>query len=143
MSARVNKEDQLISEIMKDFSMSTPPEDFTAKVMERVDLEQVTSSIVSRPLISRAGWIGISILVIILMLTIFLSSKGEASSQSWISENLGWNFSPTQIDLGKLRFIDFSNSPVTWIVLGAGGIMLLALIQRWFEENKFRHTLFL
>jgi hypothetical protein len=143
MNARIKKEDQLISEIMKDFSKSPPPEDFTAKVMERIELEQVTSVIVARPLISKAGWIVISILVIILMLIIFLSSEGEASSQSWISENLGWNFNPPQIDFEKLNFIDFSSSPITWIILGAGGIMLLALIQRWFEENKFRHTLFL
>jgi hypothetical protein len=77
------------------------------------------------------------------MLVILLSSNVEASSQGWISENLGWNFSLAQIYFEKWRIIDFSSSTLTWIILGAGGIMLLALIEKWIEENKFRQTLFL
>jgi hypothetical protein len=143
MSERVNKEDQLISGIMKDYEMSNPPADFTAKVMDRLELESITPGFVSTPLISRAGWIGISISVIILILIILLGSSGESSSQSWLYENLGWNFSLPQINLEKWRIIDFSNSTLTWIILGSGGIMLLALIEKWIEENRFRQTLFL
>ena len=143
MSARVIKEDQLISGIMKDFEMSNPPADFTSKVMDRIELESVTPVFMSKPLISMAGWIGISILVIVLFLIIITGSSGEPSSQSWLSENLGWNFSLPQINLEKLHFIDFSNSTLTWIILGSGGIMLLVLIEKWFEENRFRQTLFL
>jgi len=143
MSARVKKEDQLISAIMKDFEMTNPPADFTSKVMDRIEIESVTPVFVSKPLISRAGWIGISISVLILMLIILTGSSGESSSPSWLSENLGWNFSLPQIGLEKLRIIDFSNSTLTWIVLGSGGIMLLVLIEKWFEENRFRQTLFL
>ena len=143
MSARIKKEDQLISGIMKDFEMSNPPADFTSKVMDRIELESVTPVFMSKPLISRAGWIGISILVIVLFLIIITGSSGEPSSQSWLSENLGWNFSLPQINLEKLRIIDFSNSTLAWIILGSGGIMLLALIEKWFEENRFRQTLFL
>ncbi len=143
MRERVKKEDQFISGIMKDYEMSNPPADFTAKVMDRIELESVTPGFVSTPLISRAGWIGISISVIILILIILLGSSGESSSQSWLSENLGWNFSLPQINLEKLRIIDFSNSTLAWIILGSGGIMLLALIEKWFEENRFRQTLFL
>jgi len=143
MSERIKKEDQLISGIMKDYEMSNPPADFTAKVMDRIELESITPVFMSKPLISRAGWIGISISIIILMLIILLGSNGESSSQSWLSENLGWNFSLPQINLEKLRIIDFSNSTLAWIILGSGGIMLLALIEKWFEENRFRQTLFL
>ena len=143
MSARVIKEDQLISGIMKDFEMSNPPADFTSKVMDRIELESVTPVFMSKPLISMAGWIGISILVIVLFLIIITGSSGEPSSQRWLSENLGWNFSLPQIGLEKLRIIDFSNSTLTWIILGSGGIMLLVLIEKWFEENRFRQTLFL
>ncbi|MCK4854380.1 MAG: hypothetical protein KAT31_08960 [Bacteroidales bacterium] len=143
MSERVNKEDQLISGIMKDYEMSNPPADFTAKVMDRIELESVTPGFVSTPLISRAGWIGISISVIILILIILLGSSGESSSQSWLFENLAWNFSLPQINLEKWRIIDFSNSTLTWIILGSGGIILLALIEKWIEENRFRQTLFL
>ena len=143
MSERVKKEDQFISGIMKDFEMSNPPADFTAKVMDRIELESVTPGFVSTPLISRAGWIGICISVIILILIILLGSNGESTSQSWLSENLSWNFSLPQINLEKWRIIDFSNSTLTWIILGSGGIMLLALIEKWIEENRFRQTLFL
>ena len=143
MNARINKEDEFMSRIMKDFEMSNPSEDFTAKVMERVELESVLPGFIVKPLISKAGWIGIGIGIFILMLVILLSSNGETSSQSWVSENLGWNFSLSQINFEKWRIIDFSNSTLTWIVLGSGGIMLLALIEKWLEENKFRHTLFL
>ena len=143
MSERVNKEDQLISGIMKDYEMSNPPADFTAKVMDRIELESVTPGFVNKPLISRAGWIGISISVFILILIVLLGSSGESTSQSWLSENLGWNFSLPEINLEKWRIIDFSNSTLTWIVLGSGGIMLLALIEKWIEENRFRQTLFL
>ena len=143
MSERLNKEDKLISRIMKDYEMSSPPADFTAKVMDRIELESVTPGFVSTPLISRAGWIGICISVIIMILIILLGSSGESSSQSWISENLGWKFSLPEINLEKWRIIDFSNSTLTWIILGSGGIILLALIEKWIEENRFRQTLFL
>jgi len=143
MSERIKKEEQFISGIMKDYEMSNPPTNFTAKVMDRIELESVTPVFVSKPLISRAGWIGICLSVIILILIILTGSSGEASSQSWLSENLGWNFSLPQINLEKLRIIDFSNSTLAWIILGSGGIMLLALIEKWFEENRFRQTLFL
>jgi len=143
MSERINKEDQLISRIMKDYEMSSPPADFTTKIMERIEMEPATTGFQSTPLISRAGWIGISISVFILILFILLGSSGESSSQNWLSENLGWNFSLPQINMEKWRIIDFSNSTLTWIVLGSGGIILLALIEKWIEENRFRHTLFL
>jgi hypothetical protein len=143
MSERVNKEDQLISGIMKDFEMSSPPADFTAKVMDRIEMETITPVFVNKPLISTAGWIGICLSVIILILIILFGSSGESSSAGWLSENLGWNFSLPQINQEKLHFIDFSNSILTWIILGSGGIMLLYLIEKWFEENRFRQTLFL
>jgi hypothetical protein len=143
MSARAKKEDQLLSGIMKDLEMSNPPADFTAKVMDRIELESVTPVFVNKPLISRAGWIGISFSIIILILIILMGSNGESTSQSWLSENLGWNFNLPQINLEKFRIIDFSNSTLTWIILGSGGIMLLVLIEKWFEENRFRQTLFL
>jgi len=143
MSERIKKEDQLISGIMKDYEMSNPPADFTAKVMDRIELESITPVFMSKPLISRAGWIGISISIIILMLIILLGSNGESSSQSWLFENLSKNFSFPQISLEKLRIIDFSKSPLTWIILGSGGIMLLVFVEKWIEENRFRQTLFL
>lgn len=143
MSERIKKEEQFISGIMKDYEMSNPPTNFTAKVMDRIELESVTPVYVSKPLISRAGWIGICLSVFILILIILTGSSDEASSQSWLSENLGWNFSLPQINLEKLHFIDFSNSTLTWIILGSGGIMLLVLIEKWFEGNRFRQTLFL
>jgi hypothetical protein len=143
MKERINKEDQLISMIMKDHEMSNPPADFTAKVMERVELESIMPGFVNKPLISTAGWIGIGISVIIMILIIFVGSSGESSSPGWLSENLGWNFSLPEINLERLRIIDFSNSTLTWIILGTGGIMLLALIEKWIEENRFRQTLFL
>ena len=143
MSEKIKKEDQLISGMMKDLEMSNPPADFTAKVMDRIELESITPVFVSKPLISRAGWIGIGISVIILILIILFGSSGESSSPGWLSENLGKNFSLPNINFEKLRFIDFSNSPLTWIILGSGGIMLLVFIEKWIEENRFRQTLFL
>ena len=143
MSERLNKEDKLISGIMKEYEMSNPPEDFTAKVMDRIELESITPVFVSKPLISRTGWIGIGISVLILILFILFGSNGESSSQSWLSEYLGKNFSLPQINFEKLRIIDFSKSPLTWIILGTGGIMILVFIEKWMEENRFRQTLFL
>ena len=143
MSERVNKEDQLISGIMKDYEMSNPPVDFTAKVMDRIELETITPVFVNKPLISRAGWIGIIISIIILLLIILFGSSGESASPGWLSETLGWNFSLPEINQEKLYFIDFNNSILTWIILGSAGIMLLYLIEKWFEENRFRQTLFL
>ena len=143
MSERIKKEDQLISGIMKDYELSDPSADFTAKVMDRIELESVAPVFVSKPLISLTGWIGISISVIILILIILFGSSGESSSTGWLSENLSWNFNLPQINQEKLHFIDFSNSTLTWIILGSGGIMLLVLIEKWMEENRFRQTLFL
>ncbi len=141
MSRRMKKEDQLISRIMKDYEMSNPPADFTARVMERVDLESVIPGYVNKPLISTAGWIGIGISIIILILVVIFGSSGESSSPGWLAENLAWKFSLPEINLEKWRIIDFSNSTLTWIILGSGGILLLALIENWIEETRFWHTL--
>lgn len=143
MSIKANKEDHFISGIIKDLEMNNPPVDFTSKVMDRIELESVKPVFVSKSLISRTGWIGISISIITLLLIILFGSSGESSTTGWLSENLGWNFSLPQINQEKLHFIDFSNSTLTWIILGSGGIMLLVLIEKWFEENRFRQTLFL
>jgi len=143
MSERIKKEDQLISGIMKDYELSDPSADFTAKVMDRIELESITPKFVSKPLISTAGWIGISISVIILILIILMVSSGESSSPGWLSENLSWTFRLPEINLPKFRIIDFSNPPLSWLILGSGGIVLLAVIEKWFEENRFRQTLFL
>jgi hypothetical protein len=143
MSERVNKEDQLISGIMKDYEMSTPPSDFTAKVMDRIELETINPVFANKPLISKAAWIGIFISVLILILFILFGLSGESSSPGLLSETLGWNFSLPQINAEKLHIIDFNNSILTWIILGSGGILLLFLIEKWFEENRFRQTLFL
>jgi len=143
MKDRAKKEDQLISNIMKDFEMSNPPADFTAKVMDHIVLETINPVFMSKPLISRAGWIGIGISIVILLVIILTGSGGESSTHSWLSENLSWNLHLPQLNLGKLHFLDFRNSTLTWIILGSGGIMLLVLIEKWIEENRFRHTLFL
>lgn len=143
MRERMNKEDKLISGIMKDYEMSNPPTDFTANVMERIELEPVVPAFIHKPLISRAGWIGIVISVFVLILVILLGANGESSTQSWISENLSWNFSLPDLNLERWRIIDFTNPTLTWIILSTGGIMLLAVIERWIANNKFRHTLFL
>jgi hypothetical protein len=143
MSERIDKEDKLISGFMKDFEMSNPPADFTARVMDQIELDSVKPVFQSKPLISTGGWVGIGILILTLMLVIFLGADSESTSQSWLSENLGWNFSLPQINLDKWHIIDFNNSPLTWIILGSGGIMLLVFVEKWFEENRFRQTLFL
>ncbi len=143
MNTRTEKEDRLISGIMKDYEMSSPPEDFTAKVMERITLEPVVPGYLERPLISKAGWIGIGVAIIILLLIILLGSSGDSSSKSWISDYLSWNCSLPQVNFENWNIIDFSNPVLTWIILGTGGIMLLALIENWIEGNKFRQTLFL
>lgn len=140
MKKNLTKEDRLLSGIMKDLEMTTPPEDFTARVMERVEMESVAPDFISRPLISKAGWVVIGIGVIILMLVILLSANGESSSPDWISQNLNWNFRLPQIDFSRWRIIDFSNPTLIWIMLGTGGIMLFALIEKWIEDNKFRKT---
>jgi hypothetical protein len=143
MRDRAKEEDQLISDIMKDFEMSNPPADFTAKVMDQIVLESVRPVFVSKPLISRAGWIGIGISIAILLIIILTGSGSQSSSPNWLSENLSWNFQLPQLNLGKWHFLDFRNSSLPWIILGSGGIMLLVLIEKWIEENRFRHTLFL
>jgi hypothetical protein len=143
MSERLDKEDKLISGIMKDYEMSNPPADFTARVMDQIELASIKPVFQSKPLISTGGWIGISISILILVLVIFLGSGGESESQSWIAENLGLKFSLPQVNLDKWRILDFSNSTLTWIILGSGGIMLLLFIEKWIEENRFRQTLFL
>ena len=143
MSERGKKEDKLISGIMRDYEMSNPPADFTARVMDQIEIETIRPVFQNKPLISTGGWIGIGISILILILFVLFGSGGESTSPGWLSENLGWNFNLPQIDLEKLRFLDFSNSTLTWIILGSGGIMMLVFIEKWIEENRFRQTLIL
>lgn len=137
---KTDKEDRLVAEIMRDFEMESPPSGFTDRVMQRIQAESHAHE--SRPLISRAGWIGIAAGFCLLLGLIFLEYDSQAPADAgWLAQYLpSLGFPAVDFSLENLlSWINAGNSTLLWIFTGIGGLFLLAFFQRLFENWHFRN----
>ena len=136
MKKRLEKEDKLIKDIMKDFQMENPPEGFTERIMQTIDLESNHSSLQTSPLISKTAWI--VIIASLLALIIFLLSGNNspaAADPGWLSKLISSGYIPSfGLNTSDLfsRF-NFGSTTLFWIFSGIAGIFLLAILERFLE----------
>jgi len=134
------REDRLIKEIMKDFRMESPPSGFTGKVMERLQSGSPETSY--RPLISRAGWIGIAAGFLIILALVFTSSETQVPGESgWFAQQIDKVEQPVGNFLSADLFnrINLDNPILFWIITGIAGLVLLAVFQRLITNRPVRH----
>ncbi|MCH7525660.1 MAG: hypothetical protein IIC74_11880 [Bacteroidetes bacterium] len=93
--------DKLAKKVIQLSSLESPSLDFTAKIMDKIEVSTASSITVYKPLISKRMWLLISILVIASL------SYGIFSSGL---ENLGW--------FDKVDFSIISNNKVTEAISG-------------------------
>lgn len=93
--------DKLAKKVMQLSSLKSPSLDFTAKIMAKVETSSTSSITVYKPLISKSGWLIISILVIG-GLTYGIFSSGL--------EGLGW--------FDNVDYSIISNNKVTEAIYG-------------------------
>ena len=141
MKKRMEKEDRLVSEIMKEYQMENPGEGFTDKVMQSIELESSVSVLKSSPLISKAGWIGIAASLAVLIAYLFFGSDTQAPAESgWLTQFISSLSLPT-VQITKPDFftwINFNSPTLFWICVGVAGLALLALLERILESFNTR-----
>jgi len=141
MTKRMNKEDRLVSDIMKDFQVESPSAGFTGRVMQNIQLEKSYSVISSQPLISKGGWIGIAAGLGILIVLIFLSYGSEVPGENGYFSQLlsSLNFPGININFTRLFNWNIFDSPTLfWISTGVGGILLLVFMERLLHRIRIR-----
>lgn len=140
MKKRMNKEDRLMSDIMKDFTMEQPPEGFTERVMQNIQLVDQHKVFSSGPLISRAGWIGIAAgLAALVILVLFGSDTGTTAEAGLLAQCLSSIEVPAIHYDFLIRWLDLDSPSLTWVFTGIGGIGILALVERLINTLRTRH----
>lgn len=137
-----SREDRLISNIMKDFKMESPSEGFTDKVMQTIQSEQAIPAMEPRPLINTAGWIGITVGLLVPILLLFLGAGNEVPSEAsgWMQRLPSINLPSFDFQYnGLFSWINLSSSTLLWIFTGIGGIILLTFLERVFNEIRMRY----
>lgn len=133
MKNGMKREDKLVSDIMKDFTMESPSDGFTDRVMQNIQLERNISPISSGSLIGTWGWIGIAAGILVLFLLVFLGGSIEPSSGTGGLIQRFSSIQPPSIDFqfkSVLSWINLSSPTLLWIFTGIGGIILLSFLER-------------
>jgi hypothetical protein len=82
MKEKKNKElDKLVEDVMKHSALETPSFHFTSNVMQQLTADSNSTAIVYKPLISKTGWIVLSLSVLAVMIYILFS--GDTQSSGW------------------------------------------------------------
>ncbi len=68
-----------IGDLVKDAGLETPSVDFLDAVMSKVDVDQVNSSVLYKPLISNVAWMVIGFIVVMVVCLLLLFDGGENS----------------------------------------------------------------
>ena len=142
MKNGLNKEDHLVSEIMKDFKMESPSDGFTDRVMQNIQLEPDIPAVSSRPLISNAGWIGIAVSLFVLILFVFFGTGNEVPAETG---SLMQRLPSIQLPSVEFHFnslfswINLNSPTLFWIFTGIGGMILLGFLERLINGIRIRN----
>ena len=143
MKEKMEKEDRLVAEIMKEYQMVNPSEGFTDRVMQSIELESNIAHIKSSPIISKSGWIGIGTGLILLIAYLYFGFDTQASAESgWLAQFFS-NLSIPSLKLTAPDFfsrINFDSPTLFWICVGVAGIAFLALLERILESVNVRQS---
>ncbi len=142
MKKKLEKEDNLISEIMKDLQMEKPSEGFTDRIMQSLEMESSISDFKPGPLISKEGWIGIFAGILgITLLLFFLPESQVPAEASWLTQFFSMlNLPSIEISFTNVfSRINFGSPTLLWISIGVAGIGFLAIIERILESINLRN----
>jgi hypothetical protein len=141
MNNRISKEDRLVSGIMKDFRVESPPAGFREKVMQSIQQEKSYSALSSQPLISKGGWIGIAAGLSILIVLIFIGNGSEVPGDTGYFGQILSSLSFPEIKYSFSRLFNwniFDSPTLFWISTGVGGILLMAFLERLLHRIRIR-----
>ncbi|MFC2116095.1 hypothetical protein ACFLTU_06450 [Bacteroidota bacterium] len=143
MKKRIDKEDQFVSEIMKDLITESPSPGFTDRVMQSIQAESSYSAIKASPLISKAGWIGITAGICMILVIVYIVYGGQDPSASgWLTQIIA-NFNLPVVNVNPealFGWINVESPTLFWILASIGGLIMLAFIQRIIENLHIRQT---
>ena len=144
MKNSTDREDRMVSRMMSDFRLENPSQGFTDRVMQGIQMK--SSTVDSRPLIGRAGWVGIAAGFCLLLGLIFMDSGVQSTEKAgWLSQNLP----SIRIPAVDFRVLDWfawmhpDDPTLFWIFVGIGGFILLGFLQQIFgiRHNRQINTL--
>ena len=136
MKKFTDKEDQLISGIMKDLEMENPSEGFTDRVMQRIQTQTDFYLVNSSPLISKTAWIGIAVCFALLLAVIFMGSERQVPAETgWLTEILSSiSFPAMHLSFaGLFSWVKPYHPALFWIITSIGGLTILAFLQQLME----------
>ena len=139
----MSKEDRLVSGIMKDFQVESPPPRFTEKVMQSIQQEKSYSAIGSQPLISKGGWIGIAAGLSILVVLIFIGDGSEVPGEAGYFGQILSSLSFPELKFSFTRLFNwniFDSPTLFWISTGVGGILLMAFLERLLHRVRIHFS---
>ena len=137
-----SREDRLVSEIMKDFKMESPSEGFTDRVMQNIQIERSIPVVSSQPLIGSAGWIGIAVGLLVLILLIIFGTGNEVPSETSRLMQFISSINMPSVDFqfnSIFSWINLNSPTLFWIFTGIGGIILLGFLERVINEIRLRY----
>lgn len=126
------EKDRHISKLIRESGIAKAPEDFTQKVMNRIEAESAHKPY--KPLIGRTGGI-ITLLLIAGIAATSLLSSSPGESEKGILETLkpaGWQWPGLSLDLSFLEHLNFS----PWLIGTVVAVFLLILSDVGLHRRK-------
>ncbi len=120
--------DHLINKVIKQTELETPTNNFTVNLMSKIESLQTSKAIVFKPLISKAVWFVIGLIVVSLFAYSFYSPE--------LSKNNILNYDSIKLPTINLPKINISTTATNSIVL-IGVILLIqgALLKFYFNKR--------
>ena len=128
-----DKIEERLRDVFHNSGKQHPPEDFTSRVMDRIENQPSSIRFSYEPIISRRGWIVISILVLFLILYIFMLSGSPSLDGRLgpIFENLDLHWLTSWIpNLGSEVFSIKWSGEVTFSILAILTLGILEILLR-------------
>ncbi len=132
-------QERLMNDLFSHYEITEPSESFEERVMYRVSVEKKFNPEIYRPVISRAGWIIISIIALVLVfLSVYLSNDGAGYLDRLFSLKTKFNYPEIELTGLVKRIGDiFSSmsSVVFYIIAGMLGMTVVMIAEQLLQRR--------
>ena len=119
------EKDKKLEQLIKEYGLESPPENFTLKVMEKINSEP--EKIVYKPLIGRFG----RLLILVVILSVIVISIFYSEPSGFLSENL-FHLPKWDLNIGKLPDLNISTGVLTALL----AVFILVVADNLFKRRR-------
>ena len=139
MKKQDKKQDELMRDLFIHHENSEPSTSFTDRVMYRVSVEKKYDPEIYRPVISRAGWIIISLLsAVLVFLAFYLGNGGTGYLDKLFINRLDLDYSIPEISGLMQRIAEVfssTSSIVIYVIAGLLGMMIILIAEQQLQHR--------